>query len=424
MSLLELKLAQALPQYVEEARALVCEHGTVKVGSVNIAQAYNGMRGVNALVCDTSEVHPQQGLIIRGKPIGGLLERLPEEIFWLLLTGELPNEEELTDLQIQIQARSHIPPHIWTMLETMPEGSHPMAMLSAALTMMNHDSVFAYRVWNKNYSRFWALMLEDALRLLGRLPMLAAGIYRLRYKKGETIPSNPHLSLADNFAKMLGFGGNPEFAKLLQLYLVIHSDHESGNATAYATLTAASALNDPYLSLAAGMNALAGPLHGLASEECLKFLQRYLHDNPDGGDRAAMESAIRENLAGGHVLHGFGHAVLRVTDPRYAALEAFGTKHFAGDPRLKAAQLMAEVGSKVLAENPRIKSPWPNVDAISGTVLSHYGFTDAGFYTVLFGVGLSIGLLAQLVLSRALNAPLIRPKSVTTNWLKGFVKRQ
>lgn len=422
MSLLEIKLAETLPQYVEEARRLVRDHGAVPIGSVSVAQAYSGMRGVNALVCDTSEVHPTQGLIIRGIPLAGLLERLPEEIFWLLLTGELPDEEELTDLQIQIQARSHIPPYIWTMLEAMPRGSHPMAMLSAALTAMNRESVFAYRVWNKNYSRFWALMLEDSLRLLGMLPLLAAGIYRLRYQKGPRIPADPHLGLADNFAQMLGINDSAGFSKLLQLYLVVHSDHESGNATAYATLTAASALNDPYLSLAAGMNALAGPLHGLASEECLKFLHEFKRLHPGGGDVGAMEQAIRAHLAGGHVLHGFGHAVLRVTDPRYLALESFGATHFPDDPMLRTAQLMAKVGHRVLADNPRIQCPWPNVDAISGTVLSHYGFSDAGFYTVLFGVGLSSGLLAQLVLSRALNSPLIRPKSVTTSWLKGWVK--
>jgi citrate synthase len=414
MSLLENKLQQVLPAYVEQVARLRREHGDAAIGSVSFAQAAGGMRGVNALVCDTSIVDPQRGLIIRGRPLAELLDRLPEEIFWLLLTGEFPDEDELVDLQLQIGARHEVPAHVWRVLAAMPPDSHPMAMLSVGLMSMHYDSAFAYRIWNKRYSRFWALMLEDALRILGRLPVLAAGIYRIRYGRGERLQPNPRLDLAGNLAHLLGLSDSDEVRQFMRRYLVVHSDHESGNATAYATLTVASALNDAYYSLAAGMDALAGPLHGLASHEALRFQQELLAKYGGVPTRAQLEDEVRARLASGRLIHGFGHAVLRAEDPRFAALCDFGQRHFPDDELLQVACLLRDVVPGVLSREGRAKSPYANVDAISGAALSHYGIVEPEFFTVLFGVGLSIGLLAQLVLARALDTPLMRPKSITS----------
>jgi citrate synthase len=414
MSLLENKLQQILPAYVDDVVRLRREHGGTNIGSVSFAQAAGGMRGVNALVCDTSSVDPECGLLIRGRPLRELLDRLPEEIFWLLLTGEFPDEDELVDLQLQIGARHEVPAHVWRVLETMPANSHPMAMLSAGLISMHYDSAFAYRIWNKRYSRFWALMLEDALRILGRLPVLAAGIYRIRYKKGPRLQPSARLDLAGNLAHLLGLEDSEEVRRFMRRYLVVHSDHESGNATAYSTLTVASALNDAYYSLAAGMAALAGPLHGQAAKEALRFQRELLEKYVGMPTKRQLEDEVAQRLASGRLVHGFGHAVLRVEDPRYRALCHFGEEHFPDDELLRVACLLHDVVPDVLRRRTKVASPHANVDAISGAVLSHYGIVEPEFFTVLFGVGLSIGLLAQLVLARALDTPLMRPKSITS----------
>ncbi len=420
MSMLFDKLNQKFPLWRDEVKPLQKEKGDKVVSQVTIAQVYGGMRGVKSLVCDTSEVPPDKGLIIRGIPVKDLAEKLPEEVLWLLLTGELPSEAEVKDLQKELVARNKVPDYVWAVLKAMPADSHPMVLFNTAILVMEKESVFRKRYdEGMKKDEYWKATLEDTLNIAAVLPALAAGIYRMRFNKGDRIASDPNLDWGADYVKMLGLGDpKGEFTKLMRLYLVLHSDHESGNVSAMTTATVNSALSDLYYSLSAGLNGLAGPLHGLANQECLAWV---LETNKKFGGvptEQQLKDYAWETLNSGRVVPGYGHAVLRITDPRFDAFLAFGKKYCAGDPAFDTVARVFDVVPNVLKEVQKIKDPWPNVDAGSGALLYHYGLKEFSYYTVLFAVSRALGVCAQAVIARGLGLPITRPKSVPTSWLK------
>jgi citrate synthase len=258
------------------------------------------------------------------------------------------------------------------------------------------------------------------MNLLARLPALAAGVYRIRYEKGDPIPADPSLDWSENYAHMLGID-SAEFADLMRLYMVLHCDHEGGNVSAFAAHVVASALSDPYYAVSAGLSGLAGPLHGLANQECLRFVLGVMDRFGGPPTTEQMEAFTWETLKSGRVVPGYGHAVLRATDPRFTSFHQFGKKHFPEDPVFKTVDVGFEVIPRVLQEHGKAANPWPNVDAGSGALLYHYGIKEMRYYTVLFSVSRAMGICAQLVTSRAVMEPITRPKSVSTGWIKQFV---
>ena len=421
MSALKDKLVADFPKFRDEIAALVKEHGDVKISEVTISQAYGGMRGVNGLVCDTSEVPPDKGLIIRGIPIGDLTEKSPEEVFWLLLTGELPTKAQVKDLSDDLKSRAKVPDYVWKVLEAMPKDSHPMAMFDTAILVMEKESKFRlnYDLGMKK-SDYWVWTLEDALDIVAKLPEIAAGVYRLRFNKGPRIPFDPSLDWSGNYVKMLGLGDpGGKFTECMKLYLVLHSDHESGNVSAHTTFCVNSALSDLYYSLSAGLNGLAGPLHGLANQECLGWVLETKKKFGGVPSEQELKDFAWETLNSGKVVPGYGHAVLRITDPRFTAFLAWGKKNIPEDETFQLVARVFDVVPEVLKQVQKIKDPWPNVDAGSGALLYHFGLTEFPYYTVLFSVSRALGVCAQAVVARAMGWPLERPKSVTTKWLKG-----
>lgn len=425
MSKLRQRLAELIPGVRDTIKKLTKEHGAHVISQATVEQAYGGMRGVKSLVCDTSEVPPDKGLIIRGIPIAELTDKLPEEILWLLLTGELPKKDEVEDLQADLRARAAVPDYVWAVLKAMPADSHPMVMLDTAILVMEKESVFRKRYdAGMKKDEYWDATLEDALNIIARLPAVAAGVYRMRFNKGNRIASNPALDWGADYVHMLGIPdptGN--FAKLMRLYLVLHSDHESGNVSAMTSATVSSALSDLYYALSAGLNGLAGPLHGLANQECLAWI---LDTNKKFGGTPTHEQLkqyAEETLSSGRVVPGYGHAVLRVTDPRFDAFLAFGKKYCAGDPVFETVAKVFEVVPDILKQIQKIKDPWPNVDAGSGGLLYHFGLTEFDYYTVLFSVSRALGICSQAVVARGAGLPITRPKSVTTKWITAEVAK-
>lgn len=420
------KLAEQIPALRDEVKNLVKQYGDKVVSEITVAQIFGGLRGVKALVCDTSSVPPERGLLIRGIPVAELTEKLPEEIFYLLLTGELPDEESLKLLMQDLKKRRKVPDYVWKVLKAMPKDSHPMCMLNTAILVMEKESAFK-KQYDKGLKKedFWIYTLEDALNLVARVPIIAAGIYRMKYNKGPRIPSDPKLDMGADFAKMLGIKDpNGEFIKLMRLYFVLHSDHESGNVSAATVQTVASALSDLYYALSAGLNGLAGPLHGLANQECLKFvldLKKHFKGVPT--DEQLRQFAW-DWLNSGKVIPGYGHAVLRITDPRFDAFLKFGQTYCAKDQIFQIVEKIFNVVPQVLMEQGKAKDPWPNVDAGSGALLWHYGMKEFDYYTVLFAVSRTLGVTAQTVIARAVGMPIVRPKSVTTQWIKDTVSKQ
>jgi citrate synthase len=414
-------LGAIIPGMQAEIKDLVKNHGDFLVSEVTIKQVYGGMRGVKGLVCDTSMVDPIDGLIIRGVPLAQLTERYAEEIFYMLCTGSLPEGDEVEALRADFAKRAHIPQFVEDVLRALPKTAHPMAMFITAITALEEQSYFRKR-YDEGMTRdtMWEAALEDSLNLLAKLPALAAAVYRIKYNKGALIPADESLNFGANFAHMLG-NDDPDFYDLMRLYMVLHCDHEGGNVSAFAAHVVGSALSDPYYAVAGGLSGLAGPLHGLANQECLKFINGIVERFGGAPTPEQMKEYTWEVLNSGRVVPGYGHAVLRATDPRFTAFHAFGEAHFPEDPVFKTVSTAFKVIPDILIEHGKAANPYPNVDAGSGALLNYYGITEMEFYTVFFSVSRAMGLLSQLILSRAWWEPITRPKSHTTEWYKAKV---
>jgi citrate synthase len=429
VSILKNRLTELIPLKQKEIKEVKEKYGEEILGTCTVNQAYGGMRSVKSMVYETSLLDPEEGIRFRGLSIPecqqklpkapGGSEPLPEGILWLLLTGEVPTNAQVNAVSKDLSDRSNVPQWITKLLQGLPKDMHPMTQFNIGINALQTGSKFA-----KAYQdgvpkgKYWEYAYEDSIDLIAKLPNICSVIYRNTYKDGSLIPHNPHLDWAANFASQLGFKDS-KFHECLRLYLSIHTDHEGGNVSAHTTHLVGSALSDPYLSYAAGMNGLAGPLHGLANQEVLRWtqdLQKKLGNKQVSNEELAK--AVWDTLKAGQVVPGFGHAVLRKTDPRYMCQREFSLKHLPNDPLFKLVSQLFEVVPKVLTEHGKTKNPWPNVDAHSGVLLTHFGLTEQNYYTVLFGASRAIGVLAQLVWDRALGFPLERPKSVTTEYIK------
>ncbi len=415
-------------------RSMVKEYGDQKISDVTVAQAYGGMRGVKCIVTETSALDPFEGIRFRGYNIPQLKEKLPtapggteplpEGIFYLLLTGDLPTEDNVAEVGEEWKKRGELPGYVIDVLNAMPNDTHPMTQFSAGIVALQRDSVFSqqYRA-GISKMEYWDPTFEDVLNLTAKLPKLAAYIYRKSYRDGQHIPSDPGLDWGGNLAQMVGVTDDPAFKELMRLYLVIHTDHEGGNVSAHTTHLVGSTLSDAYYSLAAGMNGLAGPLHGLANQEVLRWVMAVMDKLGGVPTKEQLVDFCWETLNSGQVIPGYGHAVLRQTDPRYVAQRDFALKHLPDDDIFKVVSLLYDVVPPILEEQGKAKNPWPNVDAHSGVLLLHYGVTEYDFYTVFFGVSRALGVLASLCWDRALGLAIERPKTVTTDWIEEQVKK-
>jgi len=418
----------------KEIKELLKENGNRKIGEVTLAQAYQGMRGITGLVTETSLLDSEEGIRFRGYTIPELQQKLPkapkgdeplpEGLFYLMLIGELPTQEDAEHITSVWQRRSHVPNYVFATIDALPLSAHPMTMFVTGVMALQTESNFS-KEYGKGLNKkdYWSFVYDDAMDLIARLPRIAAYIYRRKYKNNEHIQPNGLLDWAGNLAHMMGYE-NESFKELMRLYMTIHADHEGGNVSAHTTHLVGSALSDPYLSYAAGMNGLAGPLHGLANQEVIKWIFE-MQDKLGTQEPSKEQIAdyVQQTLSAGKVVPGYGHAVLRKTDPRFTAQMTFGQKHMPNDPLVNTVWNIYETVPPILQSLGKVKNPWPNVDAHSGALLVHYGMVEYEFYTVLFAVSRALGVLASLCWDRALGLPLERPKSVTTDsvkrWLEG-----
>lgn len=411
---------------------LLDEHSDVVVDTVTIGKLIGGMRDLKCLVTDISYLDPNEGIRYRNFTLPELFKKLPkpkgaempyvEGVFYLLLTGDLPTQENVSDVLDEFKKRRILPRYIIEIIDAFPKGAHPMTIFSAAILAMHRESFFA-RKYDAGINKhdYWEPTYEDAMNLLAKLPEIAACIYHKLYREGKREFSDPNLDMGANFAHMLGKG--KPYDDVSRMHFILHSDHESGNVSAHTGHLVASSLSDIYLSISSMINGLAGPLHGLANQEVL----RWLHDIMEkmGGEvptENEMKQFVWDLLNSGQVVPGFGHAVLRITDPRYTIQREFALKNMADDPVFKYVDLLYKVVPPILKEQGKAKNPWPNVDAHSGAIQWFYGVREYDFYTVLFGIGRAIGICANIIWDRALGYPLERPKSVTTEMLEKIAR--
>ena len=430
----ELKsLFQQKTQTVQkDLKNILKNHGDLQVDTVVMRQVIGGMRGIKSMFSETSLLDPQEGIKFRGYSIPQLREKLPkpdkgseplpEGLFWLMLTGEVPTKSQVEELADEWERRSKVPEHTFKMIDSLPKDTHPMTQYSMAIVSMQTDSDFAKK-YSEGISKkeYWDPTFEDVMNLIARLPHIAAYIYRRVYYNGDQIKADESLDWAANFAHMLG-NNDPEFQDLMRLYMTIHADHEGGNASAHTTHLVGSTLSDAYYSLSAGMNALAGPLHGLANQEVIKFIFSMLDKiGTQTPSDEQVSQFIHKTLDAGRVIPGYGHAVLRQPDPRFIAQKNFAEKHLKDDDLIQVVWQLFRLVPDILESLGKVKNPWPNVDAHSGAILVHYGIKEYTFYTVLFGVSRALGVLSNLCWARALGLPLERPKSVNLQWIKNYI---
>jgi citrate synthase len=423
-----------VPAFRERIGSLASEHGETVVDNVTVGQVIGGMRNVKVLLTDISYVDPAEGIRFRGMPIPEVLAALPRSrggkmplvggLYYLLMVGEVPNREQALQVESEWASRAEIPDYVYKLLKAMPADTHPMILFTQAVTSLARESAFS-RQYHEGMHKddYWKPALEDSLSLTARLPLIAAFIYRYKYLGKKTkLRYNPRQDYGLNFARLLGVEDRKGYADLARLYFILHSDHESGNISAHATHLVGSSLSSIFFSFAAGLSGLAGPLHGLANQECLGWLLDVQKQFGGVPTRDELYKFAWDTLNAGQVIPGYGHAVLRVPDPRFTAQMEFAKARFPDDELVRLAELVFDVVPQVLREQGKAKNPAPNVDAISGTLQHHYGVREFDFYTVLFGVGRALGVTANYVWARALGWPIERPKSVTTSMLEEAIK--
>eukprot|EP00461_Guttulinopsis_vulgaris_P003309 UN03310 len=440
--------AEQIPEKREKVTKLNKELGNKIIDKVDVGQVMGGMRGIKAMPWDVSLLDANEGIRFRGYTIPELQELLPgakrapglkkgqmtaEATLFLLMTGKIPTEAQVAELQDDLHQRAKLPAHVINTLKNFPKEMHPMSQLVAGVAAAQTESIFAKKYHTTGKKDLWDAAYEDALNVIARAPIIAAHIYNNTYNNSATPENDTSLDMAANFNRLIGFpaqgkplkdysNGSAEsadaFDEFMRLYFSIHTDHEGGNVSAHTSRLVGSALSDPYLSYAASMAGLAGPLHGLANQEVLDWNLK-LFDRIKKEGKPLNEETVRElawdTLNSGKVIPGFGHAVLRKTDPRYTVQHQFCLDNIPDFELFQLTNHIYKVMPQVLTEHGKTKNPWPNVDAMSGTPLQAYGLTQTNFYTVLFGVSRGMGVLSQYVHDRATGFGLERPKSLTTD---------
>lgn len=428
MGNLKEKLHQKILNWRPRTQKLLKEYGEVKIDDVTISQVIGGMRDIKSLVTDISYLDPQEGIRFRGYTIPEVLVKLPkppgkempyvEGLFYLLLTGDIPTQDDVDDVIKEFKKRSKVPQYIFDLLRGMPRDIHPMTLFSAAVLAMQRESQFAKEYHHGLHKNdYWDPTFEDALNLVAKLPQIASYIFRMKYRADTTINPDTDLDWGGNFSHMMGI--DSPFDDVSRLYFILHSDHESGNVSAHIGHLVSSALSDIYYAMSSMLNGLSGPLHGLANQEVLIWIQNVKRQI---GNKIPTDEEMRkfvwDTLKSGQVIPGYGHAVLRKTDPRYTAQREFCLKNMKDDELFKFVDQLYRIVPDVLLEQGKAKNPWPNVDAQSGVILWHYGIKEYDFYTVMFGVGRALGVASNIIWARALGYALERPKSVTTEMLE------
>jgi len=432
MSHLKSKLLEKIEAQRPRTTRLIKEFGDSIIDQVTVEQAIGGMRGIKSLITDISYLDPNEGIRYRGYTLPEVFEKLPkpagaempyvEGLWYLLLTGDIPTQEEMKEVLSDFKNRQTVPNYVWDVIDSFPSKSHPMAIISAAVMALQRESQFSTS-YHQGISKmdYWDTTYEDSTNLLAKMPLIGAYIYNKLYKpeNGHRYP-DPSLDFGANFAYMIG--KEKPYDDVARMYFIVHADHESGNVSAHTGHLVASALSDIYYATSAMINGLAGPLHGLANQEVLIWLQG-LQEQMGGKvpSTEEMKKYVWDTLKSGQVIPGYGHAVLRKTDPRYAIQREFCLKHLPDDKLFQLVSRLYEVVPDILREQGKAKNPWPNVDAHSGVVQWYYGVTEYDFYTVLFAIGRSVGVLSNLVWDRALGYALERPKSLTTAMLEAKV---
>ena len=450
-------MTEIIPKRRQKLLNIKQKHSTLKIDNITVGSLISGMSGNHSLLWQSTSLDSEKGIKFQGRTIQECQELLPkalneglegsflpESMSWLLMTGEIPTNDQISNLSKELAIKGFgLPDYTVKILSDLPKNLHPMTQLAIGLASMNKDSSFAskYQKGQIGKNDYWESVFDDTLNLIAALPRLAGRIYsKITNNDAPLGQFNLEKDWSYNISSLLGMTNGPDslnrcnltktqsddFVNLMRLYTGIHVDHEGGNVSAHATHLVGSALNDPYLSYSSGIMGLAGPLHGLAAQEVVRFLVKMNSNISSPENEADIEGYLWKTLNSKRVIPGYGHAVLRKPDPRFIAMLDFVNARpaeFKNDPNVMLMKKLSEVAPRVLLQHGKTKNPYPNVDSASGILFYHYGLKEMLFFTVIFGCSRSMGPLTQLVWDRIYGLPIERPKSMDIQQLKSFCKK-
>ncbi|MCG7461547.1 citrate synthase [Corynebacterium tuberculostearicum] len=356
-------------------------------------------------------INGEEGILRhRGYDIADLAENASfNEVSYLLIKGHLPNEEELSHFNREIRHHTLLDEDFKAAFNIFPRNAHPMAVLASSLNILS-----AY--YQDQLNPLDPEQLDKAtVRLLAKVPMLAAYAYRASQGKPYMYPDNS-LNARENFLRMM-FGYpteeyevDPVVAKALDKLLILHADHEQNCSTSTVRMIGSAQAN-MFVSIAGGINALSGPLHGGANQAVLEMLED-IQNNHDGDATDFMNRV--KNKEKGVRLMGFGHRVYKNYDPRAAIVKETAheiIEHLGGDPMLDLAMKLEDIA---LNDDYFVsRKLYPNVDFYTGLIYRAMGFpTD--FFTVLFAIGRLPGWIAQYREQLEINTKINRPRQIYT----------
>ena len=361
-------------------------------GAAAAGAAGAGLRGVVAASSAIGDVNGEQGVLIyQGYNIHDLAEHSTfEETVFLLWNGRLPRRDELDELRRKVGECYELPPQIIDLVRTFPKEAEVMDMLTTAVSALTFYAPNAHDI-----SREAAV--STSIRLTAQFPVLVAAIERIR-KGQEPVAPRPELNIATNFLYMLkGEMPSEREARMFDVCLVLHADHEL-NASTFTARVVAGTLADVYASVTAALGALSGPLHGGANTNVMKMLLEI-------GDISKVEDWVRQALAEKRKIMGIGHAVYKTEDPRATHLRRFSREM--GEARGETKWF--EMSQKIEEIMRREKGMFPNVDFYSASTYYMMGI-PLDLYTPIFAVSRISGWTGH-ILEQYANNKLIRPRA-------------
>jgi len=323
----------------------------------------------------------------RGYPIEQLAENCSFlEVAYLLLNGELPTESELENWECEVMRHTLIHENVKKFMDGFRYDAHPMGILISTVAALSTYYTDARNVSDSNIRH------KQIVRLIAKMPGLAAYAYRHRLGLPYIYP-DPDLSYTKNYMNMLWkrtepkYAANPVLARALEVLFILHADHEQ-NCSTSAMRSVGSSNADPFVTTAAAIAALSGPLHGGANEEVLRMLDEI-------GSASHIPEFIAQVKEGKRKLMGFGHRVYKNYDPRARIIKRVAEEVFEVTGRNPKIDIALELEKIALNDDYFVKRKlYPNVDFYSGIIYQAMGFTPDQF-TVLFGIPRTAGWLAQ-----------------------------
>jgi citrate synthase len=373
----------------EKELALDIAQLRAKTGYVSIDPAFMNTASTSSAV---TFLDGEQGILrYRGYPIEQLgAQSSFIEVAYLLIYGNLPTKAELDKFTTTLTRHSMIHEDMKRFFDGYPSTAHPMAILSSMVCSLSSYYPDALDVRNKDVADI------TIARLLAKVPTIAAYSYKKSIGQPFVYPQN-HLDYCSNFVNMMfsvpaePYAVDPDIREAMNLLLILHADHEQNCSTSTVRLVGSSQAN-LFASIAAGILALWGPLHGGANQEVVEMLESI---HKDGGDVNKFVALAKDKNSGFRLM-GFGHRVYKNFDPRAKIIKVACDKVLAKlgikDPLLDIAKRLEEAA---LSDSYFIdRKLYPNVDFYSGIIYRALGF-PTNMFTVLFALGRLPGWIAH-----------------------------